>query len=160
MRERNDEMLQLVNAAFADVRLGGGVSLRETLVVDNHGTTEQRLLARRADETLDWHRVVSDPELTRLAYIGGIAFYDPEGMRFHLPAYLSLAITRFEERDAGNVLEVLMNTLTRSTIQTDERFSLLNQTQRRCISEVLSYLRATYELESPKLDAAVLSWQR
>jgi len=39
MRERNDEMLQLVNVAFADVRLGGGVSLRETLVVDNNGTT-------------------------------------------------------------------------------------------------------------------------
>ena len=35
--------------------------------------------------------------------VGGLSFYDAVGLRFHLPAYLSLAVIDFDRERAGNV---------------------------------------------------------
>lgn len=69
-------------------------------VIDEYGGGEQRGAARLPDEKHDWRRLVGHPEPSRIAGGGGLSFYDADGLRFHLPAYLSLAVTDFERSAA------------------------------------------------------------
>jgi hypothetical protein len=155
--DESTRMLTLIEEAFSGVVLGDGVSLRETLVLDNYGGADERRRAREQDVTADWHALLSDPELVRLAYVGGFPFFDAAGMRFHLPAYLTLAVA-FERNDTQNVLECLMFTLTNQGAANTPRFASLDATQRRCIAEVLRFLRKTNELSSGELDEAIEWW--
>lgn len=156
--EAKKTVLLAIESAFAEVRLGDGVSLRETLALDNYWPDEKRQTLRESSEKEDWRHVVGDPELTRLAHVGGLAFFDAQGMRFHLPAYLTLAVNRFDDPAADDVLESLMYTLTKPGVESDSRFSLLSPGQRVCVGRVLSHLRRTYELQSPELDDAIPTW--
>src|ERR1700685_3017835 len=79
LSKRQRELLQLIEEAFRGVELGGGVSLHETVVLDNYGTQEQRRAARAPDEKRDWRKLVGDPELIATRGVGGLAFYDPAG---------------------------------------------------------------------------------
>ena len=147
----------MIATAFADVRLGDGVSLHETVVIDNYGTDAERAAARVDDEREDWQKLVSNPDFATIRWIGGFNFYDAEGLRFHLPAYLTLAVRDFECERCGDVLEGLMFALTSTSVYNHDRFSILTPAQRSCVREVLVYLRRTYELESKELDQAILN---
>ena len=149
----------MIEDAFSGVRLGNGVGLHESVVIDNHGTDAQRTKARSEDEQIDWRKLVDDLGLCRFSYRGGLSFFDAEGLRFHLPAYLTLAIRRFESDDAENVLEILMYELTVNSQCDRERFSILTNQQKMCVRNVLIYLRHCYDLESEELDHAIaVSW--
>jgi hypothetical protein len=154
MSERQ-QLLNAIERAFNEVELGEGVSLHETVVIDNHGSTQERQAARLGDERCDWRRLIGDPEVGRIGYVGGPCFYDAAGLRFHLPAYLSLAVTDFERPDADRALDSLMFNLTKFSEYNLGRLKILNPTQRRCVRDVLVFLRRCYELESAELDEAI-----
>jgi hypothetical protein len=151
-------LLRAIQEDFCGVELGDGISLHETVVIDNYGGPAERQKARGRDEKWDWHKLVSDPELVRICGVGGLDFYDAAGFRFYLPAYLSLAVTDFERKDAGNVLESLMFQLTHFSEYNLARLSILNGAQRQCVRDVLVFLRDEYELESTELDQAVVTY--
>jgi hypothetical protein len=153
--ERCQRLLATIEEAFRGVELGDGVSLHETVVIDDYGTDQQRRAAREPDEKHDWRRLVGDPELARIGGVGGPSFYDAAGLRFHLPAYLSLAVIAFDRADADLALESLMFTLTHFSEYNAKRLSILNDAQRHCVREVLSFLRSEHELESAELDEAI-----
>ncbi len=44
-----------IEAAFADVRLGSGVSIRQADAIDNYDGEEEQALARELDEHEDWN---------------------------------------------------------------------------------------------------------
>ncbi len=96
MTEHQRRLLRLIEEAFQGVELGDGVSLHESVVIDEYGGPEERRTARASDEKHDWRKLVRDPELIRPAVGevtgGGMPFYDAAGLRFHLPAYLSVAV--------------------------------------------------------------------
>ena len=93
MDERPQRLLDQIDAAFEGVELGDGVSLHETQVIDAYGTAEERLAARTPDEKLDWHKLIDDPEITwLLGAASGMCFLDDIGLRFYLPACLSLGV--------------------------------------------------------------------
>lgn len=155
MADRKGRLLNLLDAireAFHGVELGDGVSLHETIVIDDYGSPEARRVARAPDEKHDWQKLIGDPEFTRT---DGLSFYDATGFRFHLPAYLMLAVTDFERKDADNVLGSLMFHLTHLSEYNRRRFSILSGTQRRCVRDVLHFLREVYALESAELDQAI-----
>ncbi|MEO0771460.1 MAG: DUF6714 family protein, partial [Cyanobacteria bacterium J06649_4] len=81
--------------------------LHETVVIDNYGGPVERQRVRAQDETQDW-RKIDTVELMKVWGIGGPSFYDDIGFRFHLPAYLSLAVTHFNNDAAVEVLEFLL----------------------------------------------------
>jgi hypothetical protein len=150
-----DALLEEIDVAFQGVVLGRGVSLHETLAIDNYYGEEERLRVRAADERCDWHRLLLDPDLGALGRNGGPAFLDAEGMRFHLPALLILALRDFDAEEAAPALESMMYAL---TAPADDRLSLLTPTQRRCVGRVLVYIRSAYDLESEELDLAIERW--
>ena len=85
--------------------------------------------------------------------LGGMSFFDAVGLRFHLPAYLSLAVNNDGRENAGNVLQSLLFHLTHLDGYNLYRFSILNDAQRRCVWEVLQHLST--EVDEPDLILAV-----
>lgn len=153
MTERQRGLLQLIEDAFRGVELGDGVSLHETIAIDDYGGREQRQAARAADEKHDWRKLIDDPELARISGVGGLSFYDAAGLRFHLPAYLSLAVKGGDRDEVANVLECLLFHLTHLSEYNLARFTVLDGAQRRCVWEVLLSLWA--EAENTELYRAV-----
>jgi hypothetical protein len=143
MTEHQRGLLWQIEDAFQRVELGDGVSLHETVVIDLYGSRQERRAAREPDEKHDWRKLVGDPELTRVC---GLSFYDAIGLRFHLPAYLTLAVTDPNGEDSGPVIAKLLFTLTHLPEFNRERFAILSAPQRACIREVLIYLRHVYDL--------------
>ncbi len=132
-------LLAMIDEAFDGVELGDGVSLHETIVLDMYGTDAERKRARDGDEKTDWHRLVHDPELKRMSIATGLAFFDAAGLRFHLPAYLWLAVT---EPDADSeIVPTLIHTLAHFDEYNRKRLSILTGHQRRCVRHCLRYLR-------------------
>ena len=145
MTESQRKLLATIGAAFRGVELGDGVSLHQTVAIDDYAGPEAERAAWAADERGDWRRLVRDPELARIGGVGGLSFYDAAGLRFHLPAYLSLAVTEWDSADTGDVLGSLMHHLTSLDEYNTDRFAILTAEQRRCVADVLTFIRDEYE---------------
>lgn len=167
MTERQRVLLRLIEEAFQGVELGNGVSLHETVVLDRYGDPEERRAAREADEKQDWRKLVGDPELIRptsrdglTAGMGGLSFYDAAGLRFYLPAYLSLVVKDPDTVGAQQVAGDLLFHLSHAVMSdfNRERLALLSAAQRACVREVLKYLRNLYDSPDNGPILAELDW--
>jgi len=77
----------VIESAFADVTLSGGVSLRQAEVMDNYGEgcSEEKFAALPLEEvTTDWRHIPRD-ELDRNPYL---SYMDPPGFRYYIPAFM------------------------------------------------------------------------
>lgn len=74
-----------IDAAFTGVTLGSGVGLREGQGLDDYDNDATRAAYRANDEKDDWRRI---PIETLNHCHRSLSFFDAEGMRFHLPAFL------------------------------------------------------------------------
>lgn len=74
-----------IKEAFAGVRLGNGIGLEEAQAIDDYADPETRAARRLKDEKDDWHLLTAEA-LNRCH--SSLSFFDAEGMRFHLPAFL------------------------------------------------------------------------
>ena len=155
MSDRQQQLLQLIENAFRGVELGDGVGLRETVVIDNYGGDDARRAARAGDEKHDWRKLIEDADLVRICGVGGLSFYDATGLRFHMPAYLSLAVTDFDRDEASDAPASLLFHLTDLSDYNLKRFSILDEAQKRCVAEVLVYLRDEFEVGHPGFDQAI-----
>lgn len=156
---QKEYLIQRIHAAFEGVQLGAGVSLHETIVIDNYGSNKARQLARKEDEKKDWRVLLDNPKFVEVHGIGGLSFYDAEGFRFHLPAYLIVGILKPEEV----VIESLIFTLTYLSPYQLERNTILNPLQRRCVKEFLVYCQhhtpnRFFSQELQKLETAIKHW--
>jgi len=151
-------LLELVENAFDGVTLENGVSLHTTVYSDAYGLVGDRTKRQmEQDERFDWRKLVNDPELYLVDGIGGLAFYDEKGLRFHLPAYICLAL---QDVRYGVILR-LVYTLTDVTNSSYGRskLSLLTAEQKYCVAQFLKFLRDTtypYSRENePSIDNAL-----
>lgn len=138
-----DQVEALIKAAFDGVTLGQGVSLHETIVIDDYGSKAQREKARQGDEKHDWKKLLDNDRIKRVFGNGGLSFYDAEGLRFHLPAYLMIAL----EPTFSDVTESLLFTLTSYDTYNQERFSILDGPQREAVRAFLLYIQQSGEPE-------------
>ncbi|RYD49965.1 MAG: hypothetical protein EOP83_24555 [Verrucomicrobiaceae bacterium] len=74
-----------IRVAFKGVTLGNGVGLLEAQGLDDHEDAATCARYRDKDEKEDWEKISS--EALNSCY-SSLSFFDAEGMRFHLPAYL------------------------------------------------------------------------
>jgi hypothetical protein len=74
-----------IREAFAHVTLGSGIGLQQAQGLDDHEDEAACARYRVGDETENWTRIPVS-ELNRCN--SSLSFFDAEGMRFHLPAYL------------------------------------------------------------------------
>ncbi len=75
----------LIREAFQGVTLGDGVGLNEAEGLDDYASKSELESLRARDEKLDWSAIsVADLDLN----MSSPCFFDANGMRFHLPAYM------------------------------------------------------------------------
>lgn len=147
--ERQTDLLALIREAFGGVELGNGVGLRESLAIDDYATDAQRLVVRDTDETHDWRKLIDDPDLQRLEFIGGLAFMDAASVRFHLPAYLSAAVA-YATEDGFKMPENWLWLLWAENDFNVEKLTLLTTQQKRCVGVVALYLREIGGWDDPE----------
>lgn len=83
--EAAQEVAHAIEAAFAGVTLGGGVGLQQGQGLDDYADAATCAAYRENDEKDDWHRI---PTEALNHCNSSLSFFDAEGMRFHLPAFL------------------------------------------------------------------------
>ncbi len=114
--------------AFSGVTLGSGVGLLEADGLDNYATEQQLAEYRANDEKLDWTAL---PLKSLNAYSSSLSFFDAEGMRFHLPAFLITDMRGLYDHN-------LVFNLSQSTLIQDQ-CALLTSEQRAVVRKYLEF---------------------
>lgn len=126
-----DRTKAAIRDAFAGVTLGDGIGLGEAQALDDYASNEVRAACRADDEKSDWTAIAVE---VLNQHSSSPSFFDAEGMRFHLPAYLIADLDGVYEHEFVYHLG-----------GPSEKFSLLTPLQR---SAVELYLRAICEREN------------
>lgn len=81
-----EQLVQEIEAAFADVDLGGGATLHEAATFEgtDYASAEERARVRALDPETRWQEI---PD-TKLDQFADRFCFDEEGFRFYLPAFM------------------------------------------------------------------------
>jgi hypothetical protein len=145
MTERIQHLLNQIRIAFAGVKLGNGVGLRQGQGLDDYADARTLASYRAQDEQHDWSAIAV--EALDQCY-SSLSFFDAEGMRFHLPAYLVADLK--QQLKTADVLFHLAYCV-------DSRFEKLSDAQRNAVREFL-LLRLSdrhYEFVHPMIETAL-----
>jgi hypothetical protein len=136
------ELEQQFLVAFAGVRLGAGVSLRQTQVIDRfgEGVTNREFQALPLGEAADDWTQVPFTELEQ----GWVAHLDFEGLRYYLPA-LMLSVLDTYDSSSMRVIGTLM-ALDPDAAYGTMRFEGLSGSQKSAIASFLVALPQLLEL--------------
>lgn len=127
---RAQEICELIREAFAGVKLGDGIGLRQAQGVDDYADEATCAAYRKGDEKEDWQHIPA--EALNRCY-SSLSFFDAAGMRFHLPAFLIADL----QGDYHHGLEFSLTHLSDYNIQ---QFSLLSDAQRSAVRAYLLFL--------------------
>jgi hypothetical protein len=125
-----DEIIRAITGAFDNVVLGNGVGLFQAQAIDDYKSETEQQESRSRDEKQDW-RLISIADLNKCN--SSLSFFDAEGMRFHLPAFLIAELK-------GEYNFGIEFCLTHLSEYRKSKFSLLNTEQRASIRELLNYM--------------------
>jgi hypothetical protein len=128
LTEQEQRVLNLIRTAFAGVTLGEGVGLRQGQGLDNYADARNLALFRAQDEKREWSWI---PAADLDNCYSSLSFFDPEGMRFHLPAYLVADL-----EGTLKTADVLFH-LVHLPEDAAERFDNLSAAQRDAVREFL-----------------------
>jgi len=136
---------ELINLAFKDVTLEDGIGLWEAQAIDDYESKNVQIDARKKDEKNDWS-LFSNEELLRCD--SSLSFFNANGMRFHLPAFI---LAEMDGKESGSIMFHL------SHCAKSENFSSLTQYQREAVIFFLDWCmeQEEYEFEFPHIYKAV-----
>jgi len=80
-----EQIIERIEKAFSGVVLGNGVGLWQAQAIDDYEAVSEQKRARLKDEKEQWSKL-SGAELQRCH--SSLSFFDADGMRFHLPAFI------------------------------------------------------------------------
>jgi hypothetical protein len=137
------EVSRTIESAFAGVTVGNGIGLQEGQGLDDYEDAATCSRYRANDEKEDWHRIPAEA-LNRCH--SSLCFFDAEGMRFHLPAFL-LADLR------GDYRMGMASRLTQRWERFEMQFSLLSLDQRRAVRAYLLHIAddPDYQFDRPDI---------
>ena len=137
--EINKRMIlsESIRNTFKGVTLEDGVGLKEAQGLDEYADEATRKKYREEDEKNDWSLIPVE-KLER--FHDSMSFFDPKGMRFHLPAFL-IAQLKSEEGPFENTgfLTDFWNENKKEHLK--EQFDLLSPEQRKVVREFLIEMR-------------------
>lgn len=145
-----DELIIRISGAFRGVTLGNGVGLQQARGLDDFEDEETCAAYRESDEKQDW-RAISSDDLNH--FNSSLSFFDPEGMRFHLPAFMVAELR-------GEYHYGMSFCLIHPDAQGYNRFTALSGVQRQTVREFLLLLRddPDYEFDRAEIDQALESY--
>jgi hypothetical protein len=133
MRTERDRVSELIRRAFRGVTLGDGIGLHEAQGLDDYADDMTLASYRAQDEKHDWAAI---PAAELDACYSSLSFFDADGMRFHLPAYL---IADLEE---SLMTADIVYHLTSVVGDPASRFNSLSSVQREAVREFLLLQRS------------------
>jgi len=131
------EIAEEIEKIFQGVKLGKGIGLFEGQAIDDYESEEERGRKRARDEKEDWRRIESR-HLN--ACHSSLSFFDPLGMRFHLPAYICCEL-RGEYRSGLDASLSDLDDWKRS------KFSLLSPVEKTAVAKFLKFLAEDVDSE-------------
>jgi hypothetical protein len=143
----NNEIKAEIHRAFDEVKLGDGIGLWEAQAIDDYQGKEEQQKNRAKDEKENWQNI---PVEALNACFSSPCFFDAEGMRFHLPAFIIAEIDDVYNFD-------FVFTLTHLTDYTLSQFSLLNKTQKTAVTKFLRWCleKDSYRYSWTKIERAI-----
>jgi hypothetical protein len=136
-----------IREAFSGVQLGGGVGLRQAQGIDGYESEEALGRYRALDEKADSSQI---PPSALNECNSSLSFFDAEGMRFHLPAYLLADLEgRYEFGMAFCLTDI-------GDLR-HEQFALLSPSQRTAVRSFLEYIseEENYLFQRPNIIRAI-----
>lgn len=137
-----------IRSAFAGVRLGGGVSLRQGQVLDDWGggVTRAEYEASPLHEVTDDWQALDDSDLLG----DGFAHLDAEGLRYYLPAMMLWLLDHHDD-DTGDLTAIGAISAMAFSREDDDRYQRMYATftdaQRTAIATYLTALPDLIDLD-------------
>ncbi len=144
-RDTRSDVEAAIRVAFAGVRLGQGISLRQAAVIDDWGSgaTDAEFRALPTEEVTDDWSAVPDDEIDT----DNLAHMDAEGLRYYLPAFLLRLLRQY-----GDGAEIWTIGTIRALDQRDPHplgfFELLTSKQRIALARYVRALPGLVELDA------------
>ncbi len=144
MTKRLDKkkVLKQLEEAFKGITLEDGVSLGETIELDDFRKIPKDSIARGNDETNDWKELTRRKDFQKTCWNGGVTFFDAKGFRFHLPAYLTLDL---RSNVLGDITQLVISNLTKPHKEREEGFTIFSEQQRAAVYNAVMYIHK-YEI--------------
>lgn len=127
-----------IREAFRGVTREGGVSWRESRVIDGDGSGLTEELARELDTERRWEDLINDPAWIHEPGVGGLYFLDPIGFRYYIAPVMIRCI-----REHGD--EFISYRLGCDAEFFDELCSLLNPQQAHVIARFVRLMIAIHK---------------
>ncbi len=136
--KKKENIIQIIRDAFQGCTLGRGVGLYQGVGIDDYEDEEELQRLRSNDEQYNWDAIL----VKRLNQCySSLSFFDAEGMRFHLPAFMISEIMG----SSGNA-DIIFHLTSFVTAETQEaeayskaKFAALNKQQREAVGLFLLY---------------------
>jgi hypothetical protein len=143
----NEALCSTIQRAFSGVKLGDGVGLQQAQGLDDYEDTATCARYRANDEKDDWSRIPVE-ELNRCN--SSLSFFDAEGMRFHLPAFIIADLQ-------GAYHFGMAFSLTHLSDYSTSQFALLSDVQRSAVRAFLLHIAELpdYEFDRPQIIRAL-----
>lgn len=141
LEAERDRILALVRTTFHGVTLGNGIGLLQAQGIDNYADRETLAAYRAQDEKEDWSAI---PVAALDGGYSSLSFFDADGMRFHLPAYL---IADLEDSLQVDDLQFHLTYPGFDGFPGFDRFSTLSRDQRAAVRQFLLLRLSDYNYE-------------
>jgi hypothetical protein len=146
-----EQVIQNIRTAFRGVKLGDGIGLWQAQAIDDYKPVEEQIRQRERDEKENWE-AISIEDLDQC--YSSLSFFDADGMRFHLPAFL---IAELQEvlRNPGPVFSIAW-----LSDYNEGQFASLSTDQCIAVRDFLELIRddRNYEADWPHIDMALLDF--
>ncbi len=140
------ELIKEIETAFSEVSLGDGIGLFEAQALDNYESEEVQKKQREKDEKNNWRSIAYE---VLQSYHSSLSFFDPNGMRFHLPAYMVGSIR-------GKVDDPIFH-LTHLDGYATSQLATLTNAQKKCVIKYLTWCLTEdeYQFDSKDIKRAL-----
>lgn len=141
-----EQVIESIRKAFRDVKLGDGIGLWEAQAMDDYESEDVWRKKRETDEKDDWSSFPPDA-LQRCQ--SSLSFFDANGMKFHLPAFIIGSLK--DEVDDPIFHLTQLDDYARSKLVT------LDDEQRKAVASYLSWCleNEDFEYEHPVIQRAL-----
>lgn len=144
------EVEALIRRAFAGVRLGSGVSIRQAEAIDSYSDDCQSVRLTKGEIVDDWSQVPED-ELRR----DNVSHLDREGLRYYLPALMLWMVDHYnddpQDRGADMTITSILGALAPGESFRDHQYgiydSFFTEDQRRAIAAFVAALPQLVQLD-------------
>jgi hypothetical protein len=134
-------IIEAIHAAFRGVSRGE-ITIHEAEVIDEYGTKEERVVARRLDTERSWEEI---PDQHVEECTTALCHVDPKSWRYYVPRYMEWSLCHFRTNDS-NVSDFTIYTFDPSSTDSTlyeysmERYRQLTPEQAQVVGRFLRYM--------------------